>query len=539
MLCFGRGLLRACGLGVTLALMPLTPTFAAPYAAIVMDGRTGEVIYADNANTRLHPASLTKMMTLYITFQEIEAGHISLDTKFTVSKAAASQAPSRLGLKTGQQIAVRYLIRAAAIKSANDAAYALAEGIGGNRDAFAARMNATAKQLGMKNTTFKNPNGLTAAGHMSTAYDMTVLGRHLFYDFPQYYQIFSRRTDDAGLARVQNTNRHFLDAYKGADGIKTGYTAPAGFNLTASAERNGVRLMATIMGGKSTADRNARMAQLLDMGFAKAKRGVKTTAPDPALIASADPEMPEATAADPSAVASAVDDMQDDIDAALAEAAAPKAATAAAAEPAAPKNTQPLAFASNAPPKRPKFDPVDAAVSQAMALTDAGADTTATDVPAAVQGLPREDALAAAVAAATNAPNDAQINTTGGTTDTTELASAAPTGPARKSAPNYDAAPTLTSTTPETEVVTTLSTSGGRDWAIKVGRYTTRFDAERALLKTQLAESATLAQSRRVVSPRGGAFDAMFAGLSQSDAALACRRMAARGADCTEISPGS
>ena len=246
------------------------PADAAPYAAHVMDARTGETLYSENSETRAHPASLTKMMTLYIAFEEIERGRLSLDTMITVSKYAAAQPPSRLGLKAGQKIQLRYLIRAAAVKSANDAAAAIGDHISGNHEKFAARMTKTARALGMKDTTFKNAHGLTAKGHLSTPRDMSVVGRHLFYDFPQYYNIFSRRSTDAGIAQVNNTNRRFLDAYKGADGIKTGYTDAAGFNLTGSAERGGVRIIATVFGGKSTADRNAKMADLLDLGFRKA-----------------------------------------------------------------------------------------------------------------------------------------------------------------------------------------------------------------------------------------------------------------------------
>ena len=244
--------------------------FAAPYADYVIDARTGEVLHEKNSDTRLHPASLTKMMTLYIAFEAIERGEISLDTKVTVSKHAASQPPSRLGLKPGQKIALRYLIRAAAIKSANDAATAIGEAIEGSEPAFAKRMTRTARALGMSKTTFRNANGLTTEGHLSTAHDMTILGRQLFYDFPQYYNLFSRRSADAGIAKVASTNRRFLDAYKGADGIKTGYTVAAGFNLVASAERGGKRIIATVFGGTSTAQRNDRVAQLLDIGFGKA-----------------------------------------------------------------------------------------------------------------------------------------------------------------------------------------------------------------------------------------------------------------------------
>lgn len=257
---------------------------AAPYASIVMDARSGEVLYEKNADTRLHPASLTKMMTLYIVFQEIEAGRLHLDDMVTVSKNAAAQPPSRLGLRAGQKIAVRYLIRAAAVKSANDAASALGDHIGGNTANFAKRMTKTARAIGMRNTTFKNANGLTQDGHLSTARDMNTLGRHLFYDFPQYYNIFSRRTADAGMAKVNNTNTRFLDAYEGADGIKTGYTVAAGFNLTASAQRGKKRIIATVFGGTSTAQRNAKMKELMDIGFDAARNNVRVKAPTAAPV---------------------------------------------------------------------------------------------------------------------------------------------------------------------------------------------------------------------------------------------------------------
>ena len=163
-----------------------------------MDARTGKVIQAVNADTRVHPASLTKMMTLYIVFDQIRQGRLSLDQKITVSANAADEPPSRLGLKAGQKIELRYLIRAAAIKSANDAATAMGDAIGGSEDGFAAMMNQYARAMGMTNTTFKNANGLTRDGHMSTARDMATLGRRLVYDFPQYYNIFGRTSTSAG-----------------------------------------------------------------------------------------------------------------------------------------------------------------------------------------------------------------------------------------------------------------------------------------------------------------------------------------------------
>ena len=228
---------------------------AQQHATLVMDARTGKVIQAANADTRVHPASLTKMMTLYIVFDQVRQGRLSLDQKITVSQNAADEPPSRLGLRAGQQIELRYLIRAAAIKSANDAATAMGDYIGGSEPQFAALMNQYARAMGMKNTTFKNANGLTRTGHMSTARDMAKLGRRLVYDFPQYYNIFGRTSTSAGLSTVKNTNRRLLEAYPGADGIKTGYTRAAGFNVVSSAQRGNRRVIVALLGGKSTAAR--------------------------------------------------------------------------------------------------------------------------------------------------------------------------------------------------------------------------------------------------------------------------------------------
>ncbi|MGY6536882.1 MAG: serine hydrolase [Pararhodobacter sp.] len=265
---------------------------ATPFAAVVMDARSGEILHARNHDTRLHPASLTKMMTLYVVFEAIANDEISLDTMVTVSRRAASEVPSRLGLRTGQRIALRYLIRAAALRSGNDAATAIAEAVSGSVEAFAARMTRTAAAIGMNNTRFLNAHGLTEVGHYSTARDMTLLGRQLYFDYPQYYNLFSRRSEHAGVAHVRNTNSRFLDGYRGADGIKTGFTRAAGYNLTASAERNGVRVIVTVFGGRSVIDRHQRVVELMDMGFARAPARVAVRRPSrpnyaPAQVAQA------------------------------------------------------------------------------------------------------------------------------------------------------------------------------------------------------------------------------------------------------------
>ncbi|WP_118133291.1 serine hydrolase [Oceanicella sp. SM1341] len=264
---------------VTLFLALAGTTLAAPFAAIVVDARDGRVLYSDNADTRLHPASLTKMMTLYLVFEAIGKGQLSLDQKVKVSRNAASEPPSHLGLRTGERITIRDLIRAAAVKSANDAATALGEAVGGSEAEFAKMMTAKAASFGMRNTNFRNANGLTQTNHYSSAADMAILGRHLLYDFPQYYNLFSRKSTVTDGKTVYNTNRRLLSSYRGADGIKTGYTNAAGYNLVASAERGNERIIAVVFGGRSSRSRNAKVAELLDLGFRKAPAMVAVVKP--------------------------------------------------------------------------------------------------------------------------------------------------------------------------------------------------------------------------------------------------------------------
>lgn len=490
-----RDLVSTLIIGILASILLGLPAAAVPQALYLMDARTGETLFASNADTPLAPASLTKMMTLYITFQEIEAGHVTLDTMITVSKNAANQAPSRLGLQAGQKIALRYLIRAAAVKSANDAAAAIGDYFAGSPEKWGARMTATGKALGMKHSTFKNANGLPAKGHLSTARDMSVLGRHLFYDFPQYYDIFSRRSTDAGLATVANTNRKFLDAYEGADGIKTGYTDQAGFNLTASAERNGVRLIGTIFGGTSTAMRNQKMAELLDLGFKKAKPGVETVKPK-----AADPEV--APPADPALIAQAEDDALPEV--------ADGAGKTVRVNVAMASSPRPMA--------RPGSD-----VVQVTGIEDAVA--MANIPPPDPNSL---DAQAAALASGVTVKATAAEQPL-------ELA-AETVRPAKKNAPIFtDQNAKLASVPAKPEVVTRVSTSSGETWEINLGRYPNSFAAEKALIQIQLTESATLGDGLRKVITRSGGFDAVVMGLDRDTADLACRRLQARAVQCFTI----
>ena len=284
----GMSVLRmAMALFIALSLfsaLPGGPAAAAPYAAIVIDARDGKVLHSRKADKRLHPASLTKMMTLYMAFEAVRDGRLRLDQKVRVSKHAAYQVPSKIGLKPGRRYTIRDLIRATAVKSANDAAVALAEAMAKSEADFAKAMTLRARRLGMKNTTFRNASGLTHSKQRSTARDMALLGRALFYDFPEYYNLFGRKKTRAAGKTILATNRRHLQSYRGADGIKTGYTRAAGYNLVSSAKRGSKRVIAVVFGGKSSRSRNARIAQLLDLGFSRAPKHVKVVKPSRAAV---------------------------------------------------------------------------------------------------------------------------------------------------------------------------------------------------------------------------------------------------------------
>ena len=197
--------------------------FSYPFATFVMDAYSGQELHSQNANSRLHPASLTKMMTLYLVFNEVENGKLDLDEKVSVSRNAVREPPSKFGYRVGQKVSVRYLIRAAAIRSANDAATALGEAVSGTEAEFGKYMTRTARAMGMNQTSFRNANGLTASGHLSSARDMAILSRRLLFDFPEYFHLFGRSSVVSLERKLYNTNRKFLASYRGSDGIKTGY----------------------------------------------------------------------------------------------------------------------------------------------------------------------------------------------------------------------------------------------------------------------------------------------------------------------------
>ncbi len=239
---------------------------AAVAASILIDADTGRVLSEDSADAITYPASLTKMMTLYLTFESLHAGKLRLDQYLPVSADAASHAPTKLGLRPGDSVQVQDLILGLVTRSANDAAAVLAEGVAGSEWAFAGRMTNKARQLGMTRTVYRNASGLPDPGQFTTARDMAQMALSLYRDFPQEYRYFSTREFTFRGSVIPNHN-HLLQTYEGADGIKTGYIRASGFNLAASAVRGGHRLIGVVMGGPSGGTRDREMAALLDRGF--------------------------------------------------------------------------------------------------------------------------------------------------------------------------------------------------------------------------------------------------------------------------------
>ncbi len=264
-------------------------------AALIMDYHTGATLYAHNADEPRHPASLTKMMTLYMTFEAIQQGRLTMDQKLLVSQFAFEQEPTKLGLRPGSTIPVRDAVLGLVTKSANDAAVVLAENLAGSEPAFARQMTQRARRLGMGGTLFTNASGLPSDAQITTARDMAILGRALIRDFPDFYQLFSTRSFTYQGRQHPNHNR-LMNVYDGMDGIKTGFIRASGFNLVASAKRDGRRLVGSVFGGTSPSLRDQQMARLLDAGFAGTLSASATDlAPKRAQVAIADDPKPNAT----------------------------------------------------------------------------------------------------------------------------------------------------------------------------------------------------------------------------------------------------
>ncbi|WP_119462302.1 D-alanyl-D-alanine carboxypeptidase [Rhodospirillaceae bacterium SYSU D60014] len=299
------GGLQSCGGQIhrwTLAFLALilcatliaAPAEARRYASIVIDAQTGTILHEDNLDRKVYPASLTKMMTLYLLFEHLDKGVFSMDQKLKVSRRAAGQPQTNLSLRTGDRISVEDAIYALIIRSANDVATVVAEAIGETESKFARMMTKKARELGMADTVFRNASGLPNRAQVTTVRDMATLARALMQDFPHYYDYFSALKFTYG-GKTYETHNNVLTRYDGVDGLKTGYISASGFNVATSVIRDGRRLIAVVVGGRTARSRDDHMIALLDRSFAKADSipiYVAGAAPENFVVPGRKPEPP-------------------------------------------------------------------------------------------------------------------------------------------------------------------------------------------------------------------------------------------------------
>ena len=528
-------------------------TYNPPYASIVVDANSGAVMQATNADSPRHPASLTKIMTLYLLFERLEAGKIKMSTEMPASARAAAQAPSKLGLKPGETIKVETAIRAIVTKSANDVAVIVAEALGGDETNFAKLMTAKAHALGMKHTTYRNASGLPDDKQITTARDQAILGRAIQDRFPKYYQYFSTRTFEFRGKEMRNHN-HLLGSVDGVDGIKTGYIHDSGFNIVTSVRRANRHIVAVVFGGRTAEARDARVRSLIDNNINIA--AVKRTAPpiaDGLEMAAAhvkDSKVKEQTTVIPLPKAAPV------LAPALAPAMAPVAAPAPALAPAlAPAPTPVMAEApepGSTDPIKPnavKTFTVHPGTTQIASLSPLPSDSRKL-MPAPATANP---ASVTTVALAKSAPAPA---TTAGPASVTTVASAksapAPAAiaspatvttvkheplppplpappsakPARALAPQFKVA-SANDSVPVAAPEPAAKPRGG--WMIQVGAFPDEKEAKQRLEIAQGKAKDQLGQAdpftERVAKGDKSLYRARFAGLDKDQAETACKNL--------------
>jgi D-alanyl-D-alanine carboxypeptidase len=481
----------ALSLAALFAVAPAHTAQAKPVKAnIVVDARTGEIISASNADTLTYPASLTKMMTMYLLFEALQDGRIKLGDQITFSKLAAGQPATNLNVDAGDQISVETAIFALVVRSANDVATAVAEHLGGTEAGFARLMTAKAQSLGMPRTTFRNAHGLPDPKQKTTARDMATLSIALIRDFPRYYGYFSKTKFKYHGVNYAGHNR-LLKSYKGYDGIKTGYIRASGFNLASSAERDGRRLVVVVLGGSSPSTRDRKVADLLTDGFKKSKgTGLLLAAKAPA--SGKKPKVIE-----------------------------PQIADASAKQPSVAKSLVPGAkpFVPNAP----VVNAPAAEIATEIAVVDNRAmDQIVADVMNSPQLASTDGTIdvnsGSAVLTASGAPS--MIPTLKpGTGKKTLVAEA----PAESSAPDSQA--------------TTVVWNPEGNYGIQVGAYSKFNAAQNAAQLATQAEPALLAEARIIIDSQkmnngGKVYRARVAGLTKANAQTACRNLKAKRTDC-------
>jgi D-alanyl-D-alanine carboxypeptidase len=479
----------------------ISSSYDPPYAAIVVDAKNGSVLHQANPDAPRHPASLTKIMTLYLLFERLEAGKISLDTQMAVSEEASRQAPTKLGLKPGSTLKVDDAIKGLVTKSANDAAVVIAEALAnGDGDEFARMMTRKARALGMRNTTYRNPNGLPNDEQVTTARDQALLGIAIQERFPKYYRYFSLPSF-VYHGRAMRNHNHLLGEVDGVDGIKTGYTRDSGFNLVTSVRRSARHIVAVVMGGRSASSRDARMRGLIEEHIAQAST-------KPATVQVAEASRPEAPPAQTRSL--------------LAEHAAtipPRANEATAVV--APGSKAPITPVKvktvtvklvpprNAPAAKPEPKPeptANVAVAQAATSDEALAETLAAaapiDPPAPPVAAPAHPGVLGKLPAMISAAKEAAV-------------------PSAKA----------------DEIPTHHTTRGG--WAIQIGAYEDEGEAKQKLnnAKGKVARVLQKAEAyiERTVKGAKTYYRARFAGLDRDQAETACKRLKRQDVACMAL----
>ena len=472
-------------LAIVFTIGVLPAAASSGFSAMAVDAHTGKVLFSQNPDAPRYPASLTKMMTLYILFEELKAERLKLTSALKCSAHGASRPPSKLGLKPGESLAVENAIKALVTRSANDVAATIAENISGSERAFAARMTNTARALGMTRTTFRNASGLPDPQQVTTARDMATLGLRIQRDFPQYYSYF-RLTSFTYKGRVIRSHTRLLGKYEGADGIKTGYIHASGFNLTASAARKGKRLVGVVMGGKTGGARNAYMMKMLDKYFAKASASRVNTI---AAAAGTPPGWNGKQISEPVVMEASVS----------------------------PPLPKPNAKRVSVPVEAKQQDtlPTEGEVATLESESEDGEDDSADDWPV-TSGESKEAMTAKKEVLATDS--------------LFKIAAAAAAEPPRATRTEGEA---------KAEAEATLKPRAG--WQIQIGAYPTRDGAMRIIEKALSMDLNPLAGKSAFAIPiKNGSstlYRARFSGFNQSSAREACKVLERKGLSCLPLAP--
>jgi len=526
--------------------------YSPPFASIVVDGNSGAVLQAASPDALRHPASLTKVMTLYLLFERLEAGRLKLDSALKISEHASDQAPTKLGLKPGQTISVEEAIKGMVTKSANDAAVAVAENLGGDEDSFAKLMTQKAHALGMAHTIYVNASGLPDDNQVTTARDQAVLGRAIQERFPRHYRYFSTESFVYHGEAMRNHN-HLLGVVDGVDGIKTGFTRASGFNLLTSLHRDGRYLVAVVMGGPSASERDERMRELIGAHIKEA--AVRRTAP---MIAETGERREQAPAKSP---ASRIERAATaSVEPSMAPSATPRTA-AGSSDPIRPLlvktisyRTAPVQTASLAP--MPALVPVAAAPAAApqpsavtptvpaQAETRAGAPTTRADIATAAPNVDLKVAQAEPSVPATPAREPAPAKSVEVAPAQIQPVHAQPAQaqPAQMQPAQIEPAPIEHAGVAKVQTVPSYSapathTHGG--WLIQIGAFDDEADAKQHLTAAQSKVHVALAAkdpfTERVQKGDKALYRARFAGFDKSTAEAACRALKRSDFECMAL----